>query len=282
MDRLQINTFGRLAPHEVAVAKGFYVAEDLEVQHTATTASKVQMGELKNGVWDFVHTHADNVFWWTEDNGADLLIVMALPLEPNLVFVVAPDIKSYEDLRGKTIAADASESGFVTSLRVMLKEHGLTQEGRDFFFEEIGADRVSALRAGRFVASMLNTGAEHALSDQGFHVLDSITRLYTRYANIAVTRRPWALEHPDTVVRYLRAHLRGVLWLDDPANAAEATQFGARAASQGWSAAPPFEWEGLRQMLGIRQQAGLLRGPVDPHRFADESYYGKAIEGLKV
>src|SRR5439155_8666616 len=172
MDRLRINTFGRLAPHEVAVAKGFYAVEDLEVEHTATTASKAQMGELKDGVWHFVHTHPDNVFWWNEDNGADLLIVMALPAEPNLAFVVGPEIKSYEDVRGKTIAADAAESGFVTPLRVMLKEHGLTEEGRDYRFDEIGADRVPALREGRFIGSMLNIGAERALVDKGFYILD--------------------------------------------------------------------------------------------------------------
>src|SRR5438270_8735697 len=130
VDKLEINTFGRLIPHEVAVAKGFYAAETLEVEHTATTASKVQMSELKNGVWHAVHTHPDNVFWWNEDNDADLLIVLSLPAEPNLVLVVGPEIKSFEDLRGKTIAADAAESGFVTPLRVMLQEHGLVQEGR--------------------------------------------------------------------------------------------------------------------------------------------------------
>src|SRR5438046_5616299 len=59
-------------------------------------------------------------------------------------------------------------------------------EGRDFKFEEIGADRVSALRERRFVGSMLNTGAERQLTDLGFHILDSIKRLYTHYANIAV------------------------------------------------------------------------------------------------
>src|SRR5947209_7504554 len=116
MDKLQINGFGRLAAHEVAATKGFYAAEDIEVAHTATTASKVQMGELKDGIWDVVHTHADNVFWWCEDNGADLLIVLALPTKPNLILVVGPEITSYEDLRGKTIAADAPESGFTTSL----------------------------------------------------------------------------------------------------------------------------------------------------------------------
>jgi ABC-type nitrate/sulfonate/bicarbonate transport system substrate-binding protein len=225
VDRLRINSFGRLAAHEAAVAKGFYAAEDLEVEHTATTASKTQMGELKDGVWNFVHTHPDNVFWWNEDNGADLLIVMALPAEPNLILVVAPEIKSYEDLRGKTIAADAAESGFVTSLRVLLKENGLTDEGRDYRFEEIGASRAEALAAGRYLASMLNTGGERALLDKGFHVLDSIKHLYTNYAVIATARRPWVLENREIVVRYLRAHMRALLWLDDPANTTELAQF---------------------------------------------------------
>ena len=279
-DKLQINTFGRLIPHEVAIAKGFYGAEDLEVGHTATTASKVQMQELKDGVWHVVHTHPDNVFWWNEDNDANLLIVLALPAEPNLVFVVGPEIKSYEDLRGKTIAADAAESGFVTSLRVMLKEHGLVEEGRDFHFEQIGADRASALRAGRFVASMMGEGWERQLAEQGFHVLDSIKRLYTNYANIATVRRQWATDNPDLVVRYLRAHMRAVLWLDDPANAGEAAQFSGRGNSMRFSAPPPFAWEGLREMMGTRRDAGLLRGAVDPHRFADESYYLKAVEGV--
>jgi ABC-type nitrate/sulfonate/bicarbonate transport system substrate-binding protein len=281
VDKLRINSFGRLAAHEVAAARGFYAAEELEVEHTATTASKVQMGELKDGVWDFVHTHADNVFWWNEDNGADLLIVMSLPAEPNLIFFVGPDIKSYEDVRGKTIAADAAESGFVTSLRVMLQEHGLTEEGRDYRFEEIGADRVSALRAGRFIGSMLNTGAERALADQGFHVLDAITRLYTAYANIATARRPWVLDHPDLVVRYLRAHLRALLWLEDPANSAEAAPYPYRPGPNRLDAPPAFEWEGLRQMMQTRQDAGWLRSPVDPHRFADESYYQQPASSLR-
>lgn len=280
MDKLRINTFGRLAPHEAAVARGFYTAEDLEVEHTATTASKTQMGELKDGVWNFVHTHADNVFWWNEDNDADLLIVMALPAEPNLILVVGPEIKSYEDLRGKTIAADAAESGFVTSLRVMLQEHGLTNEGTDYRFDEIGANRVDPMRAGRYVASMLNTGAERALADQGFHVLDAITRLYTRYANIATARRLWVLDNPGIVVRYLRAHMRALLWLDDPVNAAEAASFPYRPGPVRLAGPPAFEWEGIRQMMQTRKDAGWLRGAVEPRRFSDDSYYREAINGL--
>jgi ABC-type nitrate/sulfonate/bicarbonate transport system substrate-binding protein len=282
VDRLRINTFGRLAPHDVALAKGFYAAEDLDVEHNSTQASKTQMGELKDGVWNVVHTHADNVFWWNEDNDAKLLIVLALPTEPNLIFVVGPDVKSYEDLRGKTIAADAAESGFVTSLRVMMKEHGLPEEGRDYFFEEIGANRVGAMREGRFVASMLNVGQEHTLADLGFHVLDSIKRLYRNYATIATVRRQWAEDHADVLVRYLRAHMRAVLWIEDQANAAEAARYQARATLvKDTQLPPPFAWEGLREMMEIRRQAGLLRGAVDPHRFGDARFYQEAIASLE-
>jgi ABC-type nitrate/sulfonate/bicarbonate transport system substrate-binding protein len=281
VDQLRINSFGRLAPHDVAVAKGFYAAEDLEVEQNATQASKTQMGELKDGVWDVVHTHADNVFWWNEDNDARLLIVMALPTEPNLIFVVGPDIKGYADLRGKTIAADAAESGFVTSLRVLMQRNGLPNYGTDYRFEEIGANRTQALREGRFPGSMLNVGQENTLADLGFHVLDSITQLYQHYATIAVSRRQWVEQHEDVLVRYLRAHMRALLWIEDPANAAETKQYQARATLvKGVPKPPPFAWDGLREMLAIREEAGMLRGPVDPQRFADDQYYLQAIANL--
>jgi hypothetical protein len=33
-------------------------------------------------------------------------------------------------------------------------------------------------------------------------------------------------------------------------------------------------------MLETRQEVGLLRGAVDPHRFADDSYYRAAVTSL--
>jgi ABC-type nitrate/sulfonate/bicarbonate transport system substrate-binding protein len=239
------------------------------------------MQELVDGVWDIVHTHADNIFWWSEDNGADIEIILAIPSEPNLIFVVAPEIKTYEDLRGKTIAAEASMSGFVTTLRVMLAEHGLKEEGKDFFFEEIGSNRVEALRAGRFPASMLNVGAERALEAEGFHVLDHIKRLYSSYATIAAARRPWIAANEDVAVRYLRAHTRALLWMQDPANQAEAARLDIRyRVEPGVQGSPPFAWAGIQEMMGTRRDAGLLRGAVDPKRMADDHLYLAALKSL--
>ncbi len=64
-------------------------------------------------------------------------------------------------------------------------------------------------------------------------------------------------------MRYLRAQLR------------------AAASVGGGDAAPSFAWEGLREMIQTREDVGWLRGAVDPRRFADETYFLRAAEGLE-
>src|SRR5436853_2619751 len=150
MDRLRAKAFGSSVYHQVAGALGYYRDADLEVEWAVTQSSKDQMRELKEGKWDLVFTNADNVFWWVEDNGANFVIVLALPSKPNQNFLVRPEITGYEDLRGKVLAVDASESGYVTPLRVLLMEAGLVEEGKDFIFNEVGntSIRIEALRTG--------------------------------------------------------------------------------------------------------------------------------------
>jgi len=211
-----------------------------------------------------VHTTADKVFWWDEDNGADFVIVMARPSRPGQSFVVRPEITGYADLRGKVLAVDAAESGYVTPLRVLLREAGLAEEGRDFTFVEVGAtqQRVDAMRDGRAVGAMIGEAQAEEIAKDGFRILDSINRLYTNYAGSAAVHRSWLERHEDLLLRYLRAHLRGL------------------RSNSGQSTPPHFSWEGLTEMLQTRKDVGLLRGPVDPHRFADESYFQRALASL--
>src|SRR3954467_8140994 len=124
MDRLRANAFGSSVYHQLAGALDYYQDADLEVEWAITQSSKEQMRELKDGKWDLVFTNADNVFWWVEDNGANFVIVLAMPSKPYQNFIVRPEIHGYEDLRGKVLAVDAAESGYVTPLRVLLKEGG--------------------------------------------------------------------------------------------------------------------------------------------------------------
>ena len=261
MDKLRVSAFGRGAVHETALSQGIYEAEGLEVELDVTQSSKSQLRELIDGVWDLVHTNADNVVWWNEDNDADLIIVLATEGKPNQDLVVRPEIAGYADLRGKPIAVDAAESGFVTPLRVLLREAGL-DEGRDYTFVGAGAtdQRVDAMRDGSTYAAMINSGSD--LAADGFRVLDTINRLYTNYAGPCAARRDWTAANEDLVVRYLRAQLRAA----------------ASLAGDGW--APSFSWAGLTEIMEMRRDVGFLRGAVDPYRFADDSSYRRAVEGL--
>ena len=262
MDKLRVSTFGGGATQAAAAKLGLYAAEGLEVEVDVTQSSKDQMAKLVDGTWDVVHTNADNVVWWCEDNAADLVIVMAAESKPGQDLWVRPEIETYEDLRGKVLAVDAAESGYVTPLRVLLAQAGL-KEGTDYDFVEVGTThlRVDAMREARAYGAMVGSRSDAAA--EGFRVLDSINRLYTHYAGSTATRREWAAANADLLVRYLRAQLR------------------AAASVNGGDAAPSFSWEGLREMIQTREDVGWLRGPVDPHRFADDTYFLRAAEGLE-
>jgi ABC-type nitrate/sulfonate/bicarbonate transport system substrate-binding protein len=288
MDIIRTSAFGRSPVHEAAVRHGFYASEGLEVEADATQASKTQVQQLVDDVWQVISTNADNIVWWVEDNGADILIIMATESQPNQNFVVRREITDYPDVRGKILAADAAKSGYSTPLRVLLQRNGLTEEGGDFTFIEVGdtGRRVEAMRAGQAVGAMINAGGERALAPDGFHVLDSINPLYQHYAGISAVRRGWAEEHPDLLVRYLRAYLRALVWTKDPANATAFAELTGRrddaplTEAVGTPAPPPFSWAGLQEMLDMRQSVGLLRGAPDPRRFADDRFYREAVAGL--
>src|SRR5437867_7201706 len=108
MDKLRINSFGRGASQNEERDRQIYGSEGIELDQQVTQSSKQQMQELVDGVWDVVHTNADNVFWWAHDRGADIVIVLATPGRPNQDLVVRPEINTYEDLRGKVLAVDAA------------------------------------------------------------------------------------------------------------------------------------------------------------------------------
>ena len=253
---LKVSTFSRTKQHDRAVEGGFFRDEDLDIELDMTQASKTQMGQLVDGVWDLVHTNFDNVLYWSEDHGAELLVVCAVPGAPRQDLVVRPEIKTIADLRGKVIAADAAESGYITPLRKMLQEAGLN--AGDYTVEEYGATdgRVAAMANGKAFGAMVGEGRK---LEGGMWVMDNINRMYTNYASIIVTRRAWAEQNEDLVVRYLRA------------------QFAA-AESLYSDSGQQFDWDGMREMMEMREAVGYLRGPIDPERFASTHHFDKALK----
>src|SRR3954465_2603185 len=104
-------------PTFAAVAHGFFRAQGLAVEVSTTPSSVFQAQKIAAGEFDIAFTAFDNVVAYCEGQGApdgghpDYAVIMgATQLE--LGFVVAPEIKSYPDLKGKSIALDALSTGF--------------------------------------------------------------------------------------------------------------------------------------------------------------------------
>jgi ABC-type nitrate/sulfonate/bicarbonate transport system substrate-binding protein len=82
--------------------------------------------------------------------------------------------------------------------------------------------RYAALQAGGVAATLLTDPFDYRAEQEGMRRLDNLRPKYITPANYAgngpIVRRDWAQENGDTVVRYIRALLRSIAWINDPAN----------------------------------------------------------------
>ncbi|MGB5079915.1 MAG: ABC transporter substrate-binding protein, partial [Burkholderiales bacterium] len=91
----------------VARARGLFARERLEVEVTATPNSTEQMRGLGAGSWEIASTAFDNVLGWSGREGAEFAAVAQAAEGILLPVYVRPEIKTWDDLRGKPLAVDA-------------------------------------------------------------------------------------------------------------------------------------------------------------------------------
>ena len=96
-------------PTFAAVAQGFFADEGLSVEIATTPSSVFQAQKIAAGEFEIAFTAFDNVVAYSEGQGAadggnpDYCVIMgATQLE--LSFVVAPEVKTWQDLKGRSIA----------------------------------------------------------------------------------------------------------------------------------------------------------------------------------
>lgn len=293
-------------PLEVARATGLFAEEGLEVSVEATPSSMYQMAHLIDGDFEIAATAIDNVVAYMEGQGAakttraaDLRVFMGSATYRN-AFVVAPSIRSFDDLRGRKIAVDALSTGYAFLLRKMLADNGLTED--DYAFESIGApaQRWAAVKSGSHVGALLTDELTEIATRAGFHVMTSDPDPWDNYqGNAYVVRRDWAEAHREQLIGFVRAFLRAVRWTLDPANLDDLTRLikqhlpaiGAEQAAAASRALQrpksiltpdmPLNIPGIRTVLALRSRYGTPRKQLDdPFSYVDLSYYDSARKSL--
>jgi ABC-type nitrate/sulfonate/bicarbonate transport system substrate-binding protein len=194
-------------PLYVAHARRFFEREGLDVETTLTGASAKQLEALVRGDFDI---------------GPDLFIFMANAPQPDLNLVVAPGIRTFEDLRGRTVAVDGARSGYALLQSRLLVQKGL-KEG-DYAVLEAGGvkGRFDALQTGTAVASWLNPPYDEWLFAAGFGTLGSVAHFFPGYpGSIAAARRSWASANPERLIAFIRAFMAAYAWMLEAGNRQE-------------------------------------------------------------
>lgn len=216
-------------PLWVAQRMGWFREAGLEVQLTPTPGSVFQLTGLIDGEFDLGITLIDNVVAYREGQGEvpalgkDLIGLMAHDTRTLPALVTLPDVRSYADLRGRTLSLDATRTGYANVLYAMLEKGGLGRD--DYKLESIGGvkQRFESLLAHQHAGALFNSPFESLLEARGFTRLDTARSVASSYQGMVVAgRREWIAANRAAVVGVLRALLRAIAWLYDPANRAAA------------------------------------------------------------
>lgn len=288
-------------PIWIAQEKGYFADGGIEVAITPTPNSVFQLTNLIEGKFDIAHTAIDNVVAYMEGQGEaevstkpDLVAFMGGD-NGFLALVTQPDIKSYADLKGKTLSVDAMTTGYAFVLFDLLKRNGLTPG--DYALERAGGalERWQALQQKKHAGTMLVTPFDIMAKAMGLNVLQHAIEVYGHYQGVVgATRRGWAKSNGKKLEAYVRAYVAALAFLYDPRNRAEsiallrkhlpqmpeavaAQCYTTMLAPKGFSPTAEIDLAGVRKVLELRSEYGRpAKTLTDPSRYYDPQHYDAA------
>jgi ABC-type nitrate/sulfonate/bicarbonate transport system substrate-binding protein len=289
-------------PVWAAEQQGFFHDAGLQVTVTPTPNSVFQLTGLIEGRFDIGLTAIDNVVAYQEGQGeaqtnvpSDLRVFMGSD-NGFLSLVTLPEIRSFAELRGQTLAVDALTTGYAFVLLEMLRRNNLWPEG--VRIERFGgvANRWTTLQRREHAGTLLVTPFEILATDAGFNRLVRAPEVIGRYQGlVGAARRGWLAENRAQAVGFTQAYMRGLdcLYRAENRDAAVALlhanvpNMGEPLARQsvatlldptyGFDRRAAIDIPGVRTALELRTRYG--RGNLvleDPMRYIDLSIHEEA------
>jgi ABC-type nitrate/sulfonate/bicarbonate transport system substrate-binding protein len=281
--KIRLSVFRIDAATVAAKVNGYFAAEGFEPEITQTANSTDQMRGLSQGKFEIVSTAFDNVLAWSGKEGAEIIAIAQISDKTVLPLFVRPEIKDWSDLKGKKLAADAVDTAFALVLRRILLAHGLDLAKGDYELLALGATgaRLESMIKGETFAGILNPPFDGKALAAGMRRIGDSKEVLPDYPNtVLATNRDWAQKNRDTLVAYLRAWLKGMAWVKDPANRDAAVKIvgvelklnpkQAQDSVEELSTTGTLNLPGLQVVLDLRNQFGfkLTKGDKLP------VYYG--------
>jgi NitT/TauT family transport system substrate-binding protein len=226
-DTVSVGTVGsasaNLWPVYIGIKKGFFDAANVKVDIIYVQSSANLVQQLTAGSLDITMSTGLVDPIRAIDQNAAISIVRFEAQAPPYVLVGKPNIKKFEDLKGKVISLGGPKDITRIYVERMLAPHGIKPGEFDMVFAGATAARASALLAGAVDAAILLPPFNFQAEAQGFTNL-GLTVDYTPELPFSgtVVNKAWAAGHQDILKRLLDAHSKAVEWFYDDKNRDEA------------------------------------------------------------
>jgi ABC-type nitrate/sulfonate/bicarbonate transport system substrate-binding protein len=285
--RLVVNVFNVDAALNVARGRGMFAAAGIDVELLVTPNSTDQMRGLSNGSWQIVSTAFDNVLGWSGREGAEIAAIAQVSQGITLPVYVRPEIKSWDDLRGKKLAVDAVDTAYALVLRRIILEHGLDFDRADYELIPLGTTgaRLESMTRGETFAGVLNPPwGKKAEAAGHIRFADHRDVLPNYPGGVFAVSRNWAEENRRLLGEFLRVWNDALRWCQDNTNRSDALKIiaaeekvdetGAARKLAQLPASGKLNLAGLQCVLDLRVQFRLTP-PMgnDLAKYCDESFY---------
>jgi ABC-type nitrate/sulfonate/bicarbonate transport system substrate-binding protein len=290
-------------PVFAALEQGFFAQEGLDVSLSTTPSSVYQIEQFHAGEFDLAFTAFDNIVAYQEGQGAaklngptDFRVIMGAT-QVELSAVVAPDIGSAADLKGKSLALDAVGTGFAFVLYSMLEQLGLPLGEYERVAVGATPERWQSVKEGTHAGTITIEPFTSIARAAGFRVLRQSTESFPAYqGGIVAARASWAAQNPERVKAFIRGYLKGLEWTLAPENRAKAAALlqakmpeikpgvveavlnSVLSPRSGLTPGGAVLRDGMQTVLDLRSQYGKGEKKLnDVDKYLALSYYDEAV-----
>lgn len=282
-----------VVPYVIAQRQGFFAHAHLDVQLVPLEGGTDQMVKRLDAGDVEISSSATPYFIQAVAEGRSHdIAIAAATANPIYSLMVKPAIKSFVDLKGKTLGLSLGIDTISISTRKLLALHGL-KDGDYRVKELVGTPvRFDCLKRGDCDGVPLGQPEDFAAMDQGFRRLGTSTEAVKHFEFTLLIARPdWAKQNRATLVAFLRGFAASLRYFRDPKHRDDVVQ--TISATTGVSdkiaretlalyfepdrgvmpRAGEIDLKGVAQVITFMGEAGALKAPLPkPERFVDASY----------
>jgi NitT/TauT family transport system substrate-binding protein len=195
----------------IAKEAGYFEKEGLSLEYVRVGGSTRIVAALLGGSAPIIHAGEPAVIPAVQ-RGADVVIIAAFTHAAQHRLIVRPEIKDVKDLKGKPVGITTFGSTSDYILRFALQKYGL-DPNKDVSIMQTGGqpEGLAAMTAGKIYAQRMGFPFHIKAQQLGMRELIDFSKLgLEENIGAMITTRGFIAQRRSTVMRYLRAFIRGM------------------------------------------------------------------------